>query len=280
MVKRSRLLAEVPPFHPVAVQLLKLVGDPSSSMGQIVALMRTDAVFTAEVLRLANSSLFGSRCEIRTILQALAFLGLDRINSLLITTAIRGLVDQGRSLLTHSCWRHNLATALICQRLAPAVSLEPERCYVAGLIHDIGRLALLRVFPQYETAMISAEGAGSDLLAAERELFGMDHCEAGRWLLSQWGCPIELQNVAALHECPPAPPTHDRTLICLVRAASQLADLMRMSVFPSTPLIELPEIASAFPPTTQPQLLEHFPELVDWVVTKVNEIEVSLCYGS
>lgn len=74
MAKRSRLLAEVPPFHPVAVRLLKLVGDPSVSLGQIVAMVRTDSVFTGEVLRLANSPLFGSRGEIKNVLQALAFL--------------------------------------------------------------------------------------------------------------------------------------------------------------------------------------------------------------
>ncbi|MGA2149897.1 MAG: hypothetical protein ABSH49_33650 [Bryobacteraceae bacterium] len=107
----------------------------------------------------------------------------------------------------------------------------------------------------------------------------MDHGEAGRWLLSQWGCPIELHNVAALHERPPVPPAHDHALICLVHAASQLADLMKMSVFPSTPLIELLEIVSVFPATAQEQLLEDFPELADWVMTKVNEIELSLCCG-
>ena len=79
MAKRSRLLAEVPPFHPVAVRLLKLVGDPSVSLGQIVAMVRTDSVFTGEVLRLANSPLFGSRGEIKNVLQALAFLGLNRV---------------------------------------------------------------------------------------------------------------------------------------------------------------------------------------------------------
>src|ERR1019366_4710099 len=98
---------------------------------------------------------------------------------------------------------HNLATALICQRLSANACLPSERCYVAGLIHDIGRLALLRVFPEYERAMTLAEFSGDDLLAAERDLFEVDHAEAGRWLLSQWGCPIELQNVAAWHESPP-----------------------------------------------------------------------------
>ena len=179
---------------------------------------------------------------------------------------MRGLVDK-RRILTHSCWRHNLATALICQRLSSTVDLEPERCYVAGLIHDIGCLALLRVFPEYEQAMILAGNSGEDLLAAERDLFDLDHAEAGRWLLSQWGCPIELQNVAALHELPPAANTRDGALIGLVRSGSHLADLMKMSVFPCAPQVELPEIAGEFPEAVRQQILDDYAETADWVVT-------------
>ncbi|SPE39086.1 putative Metal dependent phosphohydrolase [Candidatus Sulfopaludibacter sp. SbA3] len=276
IAKRTRLLAEAPAFRPVAMQLLKLVRSSSQSLTEIVTLLRSDAVLTGEVLRLANSPLFATRCEIKNVLQALAFLGLDRINAMVLTTVIRGLVDGRRGSFTHSCWRHNLATGLICQRLSAAACLPQERCYVAGLIHDIGRLALLRVFPEYEQAMIQAESGGDDLLARERELFDVDHAEAGRWLLSQWGCPLELQNVAAWHENPQNTVSCDRPLICLVHAASQLADLMAMSVFPSIPRADLPEIVDWLPAKAGEHVLDTFPEMVEWVETKVNEIELSL----
>ena len=274
--KRSRLLAEVPPFHAVAVRLLKLVGSPNCSLGEVVALLRTDAVFTAEVLRLANSSLLGHRYEIKTVLHALGFLGLERINTLLLTVAMRGLVDRRRCILTHSCWRHNLATALVSQRLSKIAGVESERAYIAGLIHDIGLLALLRVFPEYEQASSLWERGGSELLELEGKMFGIDHGEAGRWLLSQWGCPLELQNVAALHENREAAQGCDGVLIGLVGTSSQLADLMKMSVYPTRPQIEAPEVVGWFPEAARKQILEDLPELTDWVVTRVNEIEVSL----
>jgi HD-like signal output (HDOD) protein len=269
------MLAEVPPFHPLAVKLMKLAADPWCSLARVVELLRSDAVFTAEVLRMANSAFFGCRGEVTNVLHAVAVLGLDRINTIVATTAARSLVDRRRPL-THSCWRHNLATALFCQNLSSWVNLEPERCYVAGLIHDIGRLALLRVFPEYERAMRAAETPGSEVLTVERELFGTDHAEAGRWLLSQWGCPMELQNVAAFHEHPPAPPAEDSSLIRLVYAGAKLADLARLSVLPSEAQAELPEILSVFPDRAQPILLASFPEMADWVVVRINEIEVSL----
>jgi putative nucleotidyltransferase with HDIG domain len=276
IAKRSRLLAEVPPFHAVAIQLLRLVGSPTCSLGEVVGLLRTDAVFSAEVLRLANSSLFGNRFEIKTVLNALGFLGLERINTLLITVAMRGLVDKRRSILTHSCWRHNLATALICQRLADVVNLEVEKSYIAGLVHDIGRLAMVRAYPEYQGAAQLGGLNGPEILAAEREMFGIDHGETGRWLLSQWGCPIELQNVAAHHDEDLAEGSCDFALIRLVSVGSQLADLMKMSVFPARPPFELPEVAVLLPEPARQQILDGFPELMDWVTTRINEIEVSL----
>lgn len=276
LAKRTQLLAEVPPFRPVAIRLLKLVGSPSQSLAEIVALLRTNAVLTGAVLRLANSPLFGARYEIGNVLRALAFLGLDRVNSMILTTAFRGLAGGPGSPFRHSCWRHSLATALLCQRLSATVSLSPERCYVAGLMHDIGRLALLRAVPEYGQAAMLAELGGEALLDAERELFELDHAEAGRWLLSQWGCPIELQNVAAWHENPPKTGACDGPLIGLVHAASDLADLMKMSVFPSTRELDLQEIAYRLPPLGRDQVLAGFPGMAEWVATMVNGIELNL----
>lgn len=272
-VQRARLLKEVPPFRPVAVQLLNLVSDMSQPLARVVALLRTDAVLTAEVLRLANSPLLGCRSEIKNILQALAFLGMERINSLIVTTAMRGLVGPRGGNLARACWRHNLATAVICERLAPSTRISTERGYMAGLIHDIGRLALLRAFPDYEAALTEAAAEGKNLLATEKALYGMDHAEAGRWLLAQWGCPLDLQIVASHHENPAAMGGLDRDLVCLVGAASQLADGMDFCEFDG-PRMELAEVVELIPEAAKE--LADFPALAEFVATRVNGIELSL----
>ena len=273
-VRRARLLKEVPPFRPVAVQLLNLVSDISQPLARVVSLLRTDAVLTAEVLRLANSPLLGCRSEIKNILQALAFLGMERVNSLIVTTSMRGLAGPASGRLARACWRHNLATAVICERLGPALRVSPERGYMAGLIHDIGRLALLRAFPDYGKALTEAATEGRSLLAAEKGLYGMDHAEAGRWLLSQWGCPLDLQTVAALHENPAGAAGRDRELICLVGSAAQLAELMDFCEFPEMRRCELSRVVELIPDATT--LLADFPALTEFVATRVNGIELSL----
>lgn len=273
-IRRARLLREVPPFRPVAVQLLNLVADISQPLSRVVSLLRTDAVLSAEVLRLANSPLLGCRSEIKNILQALAFLGMERVNSLIVTTAMRGLVGPASSKLARDCWRHNLATALIAERLGPAAGLMAERAYMAGLIHDIGRLALLRAFPDYQKVLTESVAEGRSLVAAEKAFYGMDHAEAGRWLLAQWGCPVHLQTVASLHENPLAAVGQDCELVRLVAAASELADLIDFSEFPGTNRCELSMIAELVPEAANQ--LADLPELARYVGTRVNGIELSL----
>jgi HD-like signal output (HDOD) protein len=273
-VQRARLLKEVPPFRPVAVQLLNLVSDLSQPLARVVSLLRTDAVLTAEVLRLANSPLLGCRCEIKNIMQALAFLGMERVNSLIVTTSMRGLAGPSGGNLARACWRHNLATAVICERLGPSMRISRERGYMSGLIHDIGRLALLRAFPNYETALTEAVAEGKNLLATEKDLYGMDHTEAGRWLLAQWGCPLDLQTVVSQHENPAAATGRDRDLVCLVGVSSQLADLMDFCDFADAPKSELATIMKMLPEVNRQ--LADLPALSEFVATRVNGIELGL----
>jgi HD-like signal output (HDOD) protein len=258
----------------VAAQLLNLVSDISQPLGRVVNLLRTDVVLTAEVLRLANSPLLGCRGEIKNMLHALAFLGVERVNSLILTTAMRGLAGPMNRKLARTCWRHNLATATICERIAPSLHIHQERGYVAGLIHDLGRLALMRAFPDYEEALAQAVDEETDLLTAERALYGMDHAEAGQWLLSQWGCPLELQTVAGMHENPTATPGPERALVCMVSAASRLAGLMEFPAFPGMAEAEMAEIVELVPKAAGQ--LADFPALADYVALRVNSVELSL----
>ena len=254
------------PSRPVAAQFLKLMGNPSLSLDQIVPLLRADPLIAAEVLRIANSPLFGCRFRIKSILHAVALMGAERIDMVVLTAAMRALVDTRQGMLPHNCWRHSLATALCCEKLAETAGLSAELCYIAGLIHDLGHLALVRAFPEYETAVRLAISHGVDLLTAEREFCGIDHCEAGRRLLGQWGFPLELQNVAARHKDPAGGKGFDGRLITLVARCSQLADAMDMPVFRG--------IVIAHPAT--PEFEGELSTVAEAVATRLNAIELSL----
>jgi HD-like signal output (HDOD) protein len=272
---RYRLETEMPPYRPVAVQLLRLAGEHAVSLPRIVNLLRTDPVLTLGLLRIANSALFSGGREITDVVHAVAFLGLDLVRSLAAAAATRALIDERHGRLMLACWRHSLATALTCKRLSGFAGLEPERCYTAGLIHDVGQLAMLRVLPEYEQVIVGALERGEKLTDAERTAFGIHHGEAGQWLLSRWQCPLELQNVAAFHENPLSGPSFDRNLIRLVQAGSQLTELMQMAVFPSHQAVSLEEIAGIFPEGRRQAFLDSLPDMAEWVMINVNGTEMS-----
>jgi len=78
---------------------------------------------------------------------AMALLGLDRIKSLAVTVAMRGFLGKPNPLI-YQCWQHSVACALVCQELSPIFGLSGDRAYTAGLMHDIGRLGLLKTYPR------------------------------------------------------------------------------------------------------------------------------------
>src|SRR5437763_1055189 len=139
--KRHWALKELPPYRPVVRKLMLLSSIESASLSQVQQVLRTDAAFAADVLRLANSPELGSRGQITSILQAVMMLGLERVKALATTLSLRAFLNSSDSSgLLRQCWRHNLATAFICERLARFTHLESEACYTAGLLHDVGRL--------------------------------------------------------------------------------------------------------------------------------------------
>jgi HD-like signal output (HDOD) protein len=276
----TRLKTQVRPFRPVALQLLRMAEDSAGNFPKIAALIQTDPMLSMELLKIANSPLFPARVEIRSVLQAIVFLGADMVNALVLTTCLRALVPARSSRYIQACWRHNLATALICQKLSGTLYVPEANAYTAGLIHDIGQLALLNVFPAYEDALTQADGRAVDPSEIETAMFGLDHAEVGRWLLGQWGCPLELQNAAGWHENPRTGPTRDGNLIRLVHAASEMADLMGMAVVESAACESLDEIAVGIPEAAPQLTAEGFAAISEWVMTKINGVEVSLEFKS
>jgi HD-like signal output (HDOD) protein len=272
---RHRLEEEVPPFRQVAVQLLHLAGDPTVSLGRVVNLLRTDPPLTIGLLRIANSPLFASYQEVTDIRRAATYLGLDLIRSLAVTAAMRGLIDTRPNSLALAFWRHSLATALACSKMSGLARIPPETAYTAGLLHDVGQLGLMRLFPEYAQTMSGAVQRGTSLVDAEARAFGLDHCQAGRWLLSRWGLPLELQSVAAGHERPSPEATRDKALINLVHAGSLAAEFMGFAVIPPPRDIEPQDIAAALG-EGRPGLVESLPDMIEWVLLHVNGIEVRL----
>ncbi len=269
-------LRDLPAYRPVARKLMMLADQADVSLTTIERVLRTDAAFTADVLRLANSPLFGSRGKISSVLQAVMMLGLERVRALATTLALRtflaGSVPGGP---LYHCWTHNLATGILSDWLARILHLDRDTCYTAGLLHDIGRLALLRSFPDKYDRILKAEPAPDfDLLQAEKSVFDIDHCEAGRWILERWGFPDDLLDVVSLHHAKPRPSGPE--LVRVIYVSSQIANLLGFSVLNRPVAAEPAEFTDILPAKARAQVLTEFDALAEDVALKVNAIECSL----
>jgi len=194
---------KLPPFPAVAVKALNLMAGTETSLIDLCNLIRSDAAFSTEILRIANSPLVAFSKDITSVLQASMLLGFRRLRSIVITVGLKAYLAEPFTPLLHACWRHSVACAIIAERAALACSFDKESAYTAGIMHDIGRVALVASMPQvYERVVERGADGPADLLRAERELCGLDHCQAGQALVAAWGLPEAFLAVTTCHHEP------------------------------------------------------------------------------
>jgi HD-like signal output (HDOD) protein len=215
-------LCNLPPFSAIASRALAMTTDSDVDLRQFSDLIGGDPAFTADVLFLANSSLFGFPSRMHSIRHAVALLGFDRIKSLAVTVAMRSFLGKPNSLV-HKCWQHSLACAVVCEEIAGLFDLPPDCAYTAGIMHDIGRLGFLKTYPAESAKVLSEQHLNTQaVLQAEREALAVDHACAGSWLIGHWGLPKDFSDVCKHHH--DSPNTGDSAILLLVRAACRIAD--------------------------------------------------------
>src|SRR5580658_10037300 len=183
-------LCNLPPLNAIANQVIALSANPDVNLHEIATVMGGDPAFAADLLLLANSSLFGFRARIQVVSHAIAVLGLDRIKALAVTVAMRSFLSKGGPLLPR-CWQHSAACAIIAEQISPIFDVKGDVAYTLGLLHDVGRLGLLRSYPvEYPPLLRGSFQNLEEVLCAERTLLKVDHGLAGAWMLRSWSFPV------------------------------------------------------------------------------------------
>ena len=216
----------LPLFSGTATQLIRSVGRDDVTARELTRLIATDAALVAHLLRIVNSPYYGLQQRVATIAAAAAVMGLNQIRRTVTAAALQ------RPLMTylpdastvHAFWRHELVCAALSRHIAMRSGLDGEIAYMAGLMHDMGRLAMLIQFPQH-TDLLLHGGAGDDAPGIDREVarFGYDHAQVGGELLQLWGLPAPIVRAARSHGRTVAP---RRAMSAAVWRANQLAHAM------------------------------------------------------
>ncbi|MCP5114463.1 MAG: HDOD domain-containing protein [bacterium] len=268
-------LRDLPPFPWVTTKVLQLFVAPIEEieMVKLTDLIRADASLSSEVLRRANSAAYGFRSQVSSIEHAVAMIGFDRVRSLTLTVGIGSYMQASMKLaVLRRVWRHCLGVALIAEELADAFEVRKDQAYTAGLLHDVGRLGLLVKYPQSYADLLSVCMENNfSLMSSERDLFDLDHCEAGAWLAQGWEFPTELIDVIAEHHAPPR--SGDSSMLHLTNVACRLAECIGFEVTePGTPA-EQARMCDELPKPVRHLAEDDLDGLKARVTEKVNSLE-------
>lgn len=188
---RHRLAsAQLPALPQVLLQVMQQCDSDDSGLAEIADVVRRDTAITARILSIARSPYYNRGREPDGLSQCLAVLGTRTVRNIALNQAVLDLFSsfQGGSKADLApFWGHALLGALLAQRLAEWFDYpRVEEAYLAGLLHDVGRLALLRALPEDYGPLFAAGLDETLLIAQERTRLDLDHAEAGAWLAERW----------------------------------------------------------------------------------------------
>jgi HD-like signal output (HDOD) protein len=264
----------LPPFPLVAIRVLQLTNDENVQLHQLSELISSDAAFASEVLTIANSLVYAPRFPAHTILQAIAVLGANHLQGMCLTVGVRTYL--GKSLnhpLIRNVWRHNLACAMIARDLASAGFMDPDTAYTAGVVHDIGRLALAVIRPtEYAALLEKHQGSGASILSMENELFGCDHCQAGKHLIGDWKLPTEFAAIVSDHH---APRRMDSawSMAELIKIGCKMADAAGFTAFQGCEVTPFSDLQNELPARERGAFHANLESLTREVTGRINMLE-------
>ena len=198
--KALREVKNLPTLPGIISKLSKMAEDPDTTTDQMGKVISKDHILAAKLLKLVNSAFYGFPQKISSLNSALILLGFNVVKSLIISSSIFELMESQDMEL----WEHSLGCAVVCNVLAKRLEVsDPEEVSTAGLIHDIGKVAIkMELKPEFEALGLMIHDKQISRLAAEKEMLGLDHAEVGGWLAKSWNLPPKLVEPIACHHDP------------------------------------------------------------------------------
>lgn len=212
----------------VTTKIIAVVEDPRSTAKQLHQLVMHDPSLVARVLKVVNSSFYGLPGQVASVDRAIVMLGLNAIKNIAVAAGLGALFKGGalyEGFTPAGLWRHCVIVGMTARTLAKRMQLPTaEEAYLAGMIHDIGLLVSLQVWPdQLRMTCNEARRNGGSFIDLERRIVGADHEQLGTGLLEIWKFPKSCVVAAGFHHRPQQAPEALRQLAGLVYVADTLA---------------------------------------------------------
>lgn len=204
--KMNDLLAKLEELHSspgVVWRVLQLLNDPKFEIHDVETLLEAEPGLSASILRLVNSSAFGLSQRVTSLRQAITLLGARSLRLAVLSFSLVARLTRGAPAEVYDdFWRRALTAAVAASRLSRVTRLaNPDEAYCAGLLAEIGVLALCQVDTKQYVPLYLRHRHTEGLTAAEELRYGFDHANFGKALLERWGLPEPLPRAAGNHHC-------------------------------------------------------------------------------
>jgi len=239
-------ISDVPTLPHVATQLITLLDDPDVSFKRVATLIEEDPPLVAKILKLINSGYYHLAKEIRDVKQAIVYLGLDEIRNLVFAMSVYSTfynVKRSEYFDYSQFWVHSAGTAKMAMVLSKYLKMSSySSTYIAGLLHDFGRLVLQFFFSeQYQKVFQKSMEENVPLIVAERNELGLTHAQVGFWLAERWGLPESIALVMLNHHEVTEKDLEQNPLLALVHFANTITNIWGATLEPNPPSMGLDE---------------------------------------
>lgn len=200
---RIETAKNLPVLPHILLKLLDTCTDNHSTIKDIARIINQDSSLYTRILRLVNSPYYRTGQKVADIEQALLAIGMASVKNIAITSSVYPAFTVVKSDATFDLkryWWHSLLTAVLAKSIAEKLSYHsPEEAFLAGLLHDVGKLVLWANFPdEYSRVLQSAKGSPELLLTGEMQM-GASHSEIAAWLLTRWNLPSFISDAVLYH---------------------------------------------------------------------------------
>ncbi len=263
-------LENLPKISPMMAQLLARLAKRNCDVPGVASVVEKDPMLTAQVLRLANSAVFGRAIPITQVKHAVAMVGVGAMRKFALGSSISNLFSRFRAAREFSVTRFNLhavATATLVELMTDELPVHfAEGAFIAGLLHDVGKLLIAVSLPRQYSEILGMQAVSNfSLLECERTVLGIDHAELSGMAVTRWEMPEPVRVAAHFHHEPENAGhlenvgSRELGLSALVNRADAFVNYLGMSVQPPRmPAPERPSLAFEGFKYSEKRLLQRF----------------------
>jgi HD-like signal output (HDOD) protein len=232
--KLRDFIDRMPSLSTTVTKVMEVCNQPNTSPNDLNRVIALDPVLTGHVLKLINSAYYSLPNQVTSLTRAIIMLGLNTVKNLALSTAVLGTIgkETSRCLSMDTFWTHSICVGVTAKALAAEKKIpvaNREEYFVAGLLHDLGKIPLSNCFPQqYQQALDLADLQRCSLVRAEKMIFGFDHRLTGRMIGEKWQLSPAMIACLTHHHNPESVADEIRPLVATVALANLYANMFEI----------------------------------------------------